>query len=196
MSTPPGRGRRRSRLTPPTTRPRSMPPWRSSPGASCRLLETLAGAIADAPARGRACRGGDGGGAQAAPAGHPRDRPRPVCASTVAALRPATSRGESRLAGAAPSSASGRTSVTGRAHLGRPWRGYPTWWRCRRCTRPSPSGGRPGQDRYLNVVVELDTELGPRDLLAVAGRLEPDAGRRRDVRRGPRTSRRGRAARG
>ena len=50
-----------------------------------------------------------------------------------------------------------------------------------------PVGGPPGQDPYLNVVVELDTELGPRDLLEVARRLENDAGRIRTVRWGPRT---------
>jgi 2-amino-4-hydroxy-6-hydroxymethyldihydropteridine diphosphokinase len=50
-----------------------------------------------------------------------------------------------------------------------------------------PVGGPPGQDRYLNVVVELDTELGPRDLLTLARRLEAAAGRRRQVRWGPRT---------
>ena len=50
-----------------------------------------------------------------------------------------------------------------------------------------PVGGPTGQDPYLNVVVELDTELGPRDLLMVARRLEAEAGRRREVRWGPRT---------
>lgn len=49
-----------------------------------------------------------------------------------------------------------------------------------------PVGG-PAQDRYLNVVVELDTTLGARDLLGVCRRLEAAAGRVRDVRWGPRT---------
>ena len=68
-----------------------------------------------------------------------------------------------------------------------PWRRSPTWWRCRACTRPSPWVARPGQGPYLNLVVELDTELGPRDLLELARRLEAAAQRRREVRWGPRT---------
>ena len=50
-----------------------------------------------------------------------------------------------------------------------------------------PVGGPPGQGPYLNLVVELDTELGPRQLLEVARRLEEGAGRVRTVRCGPRT---------
>jgi 2-amino-4-hydroxy-6-hydroxymethyldihydropteridine diphosphokinase len=50
-----------------------------------------------------------------------------------------------------------------------------------------PVGGPPGQGPYLNLVVELDTALGPRDLLALARRLEGEAGRVRGVRFGPRT---------
>lgn len=50
-----------------------------------------------------------------------------------------------------------------------------------------PVGGPPGQGPYLNLVVELDTELGPRDLLEVARGLEVEAGRERGVRFGPRT---------
>jgi len=50
-----------------------------------------------------------------------------------------------------------------------------------------PVGGPPGQGRYLNLVVELDTELGPRQLLEVARRIEAVAGRRREVRWGART---------
>lgn len=49
-----------------------------------------------------------------------------------------------------------------------------------------PVGG-PQQDRYLNLVVELDTDLSPRELLGVCHRLESAAGRVRDVRWGPRT---------
>lgn len=49
-----------------------------------------------------------------------------------------------------------------------------------------PVGG-PAQDRFLNLVVELDTDLSPRDLLRVCWRLEAAAGRVRDVRWGPRT---------
>jgi 2-amino-4-hydroxy-6-hydroxymethyldihydropteridine diphosphokinase len=50
-----------------------------------------------------------------------------------------------------------------------------------------PVGGPAGQGPYLNAVVELDTELGPRDLLALARRLEAEAGRVRAERFGPRT---------
>jgi 2-amino-4-hydroxy-6-hydroxymethyldihydropteridine diphosphokinase len=50
-----------------------------------------------------------------------------------------------------------------------------------------PVGGPPGQDPYLNVVVELATELSPRELLEVAGRLERAAGRVRTEKDGPRT---------
>lgn len=49
-----------------------------------------------------------------------------------------------------------------------------------------PVGG-PEQDRYLNVVVEVATDLEPRALLAVCHRLESGAGRVRDERWGPRT---------
>ena len=54
--------------------------------------------------------------------------------------------------------------------------------------RPSaPEGGGPsGQDRYLNLVVELDTQLTARQLLAMARRLEAAAGRVRAERWGPR----------
>lgn len=50
-----------------------------------------------------------------------------------------------------------------------------------------PVGGPGGQPAYLNVVVELDTDLTPRQLLGVCHRLEAAAGRVRDVRWGPRT---------
>lgn len=50
-----------------------------------------------------------------------------------------------------------------------------------------PVGGPPGQQRYLNLVVELDTELSARELLAVCHRLESAAERVRTVRWGPRT---------
>jgi len=49
-----------------------------------------------------------------------------------------------------------------------------------------PVGG-PDQGRYLNLVVELDTTLGPRELLAICHRLESAADRVREVRWGPRT---------
>ena len=49
-----------------------------------------------------------------------------------------------------------------------------------------PVGG-PDQDRFLNLVVELDTACTPRELLAVCHRLESAAGRVRDEHWGPRT---------
>ena len=49
-----------------------------------------------------------------------------------------------------------------------------------------PVGG-PEQDRFLNIVVELDTQLAPRELLAVCHRLESGAGRVRVEHWGPRT---------
>ena len=50
-----------------------------------------------------------------------------------------------------------------------------------------PVGGPEGQGPYLNLVVELDTDHTPHELLALAGRLEAAAGRERTVRHGPRT---------
>jgi 2-amino-4-hydroxy-6-hydroxymethyldihydropteridine diphosphokinase len=50
-----------------------------------------------------------------------------------------------------------------------------------------PLGGPSGQEQYLNVVVELDTILTPRELLELGGRLEAEAGRVRGERFGPRT---------
>jgi 2-amino-4-hydroxy-6-hydroxymethyldihydropteridine diphosphokinase len=51
----------------------------------------------------------------------------------------------------------------------------------------SPVGGPEGQGPYLNCVVELSTELSPRELLEVAQRLEAAAVRERGERWGPRT---------
>jgi 2-amino-4-hydroxy-6-hydroxymethyldihydropteridine diphosphokinase len=50
-----------------------------------------------------------------------------------------------------------------------------------------PVGGPGGQHRYLNVVVALDTDLTPRELLGVCHRLESAANRVRGERWGPRT---------
>jgi 2-amino-4-hydroxy-6-hydroxymethyldihydropteridine diphosphokinase len=50
-----------------------------------------------------------------------------------------------------------------------------------------PVGGPPGQHPYLNLVVALETELSPRQLLDVARTLEEAAGRVRTERHGPRT---------
>jgi len=49
-----------------------------------------------------------------------------------------------------------------------------------------PVGG-PGQGPFLNLVVELDTDLSPRQLLSVCRRLEAAAQRVREERWGPRT---------
>ena len=50
-----------------------------------------------------------------------------------------------------------------------------------------PVGGPDGQGPYLNVVVEIDSDLTPRELLGVCHRLESAAGRVRQERWGPRT---------
>lgn len=52
--------------------------------------------------------------------------------------------------------------------------------------RTAPVGG-PDQDDYFNLVVGIDTELSPRELLGMCHRLESAAGRVRGVRWGPRT---------
>ncbi len=50
----------------------------------------------------------------------------------------------------------------------------------------APVGG-PDQDAFLNLVVELDTTIEPRDLLAICHRIEANAERVREERWGPRT---------
>jgi 2-amino-4-hydroxy-6-hydroxymethyldihydropteridine diphosphokinase len=50
-----------------------------------------------------------------------------------------------------------------------------------------PVGGPAGQGPYLNLVVALETERSPRELLDLAHRLERDAGRVRTERHGART---------
>lgn len=50
-----------------------------------------------------------------------------------------------------------------------------------------PVGGPSDQGAYLNLVVELDTDLSPRELLEVAHRAEAGAQRVRTERWGPRT---------
>jgi 2-amino-4-hydroxy-6-hydroxymethyldihydropteridine diphosphokinase len=50
-----------------------------------------------------------------------------------------------------------------------------------------PVGGPPGQGPFLNAVAELETNLGPRQLLEVCHRLEEAAGRVRIEHHGPRT---------
>lgn len=53
--------------------------------------------------------------------------------------------------------------------------------------RTEPMGGPGGQQPYLNLVVEIETELSPRELLGVCHRLESAADRVRIERWGPRT---------
>ena len=50
-----------------------------------------------------------------------------------------------------------------------------------------PMGGPDGQQPFLNIVVEIDTDLTPRELLGVCHRLESAAHRVREERWGPRT---------
>ena len=50
-----------------------------------------------------------------------------------------------------------------------------------------PVGGPAGQGPYLNMVVQLDTERSPQQLLETCRHLEGVAGRVRDVHWGPRT---------
>ena len=50
-----------------------------------------------------------------------------------------------------------------------------------------PVGGPPGQGPYLNLVVALETDRSPRELLDLAHSLEDAAGRVRKERDGPRT---------
>ena len=50
-----------------------------------------------------------------------------------------------------------------------------------------PVGGPDGQGPYLNMVVEVDTDLSPTELLELCQKLEADAGRVRDEAWGPRT---------
>ena len=58
--------------------------------------------------------------------------------------------------------------------------------RTSRVWETDPVGG-PEQPDFLNVVVEIDTDLDPFDLLAAVNRVEDELGRVRDVRWGPRT---------
>jgi 2-amino-4-hydroxy-6-hydroxymethyldihydropteridine diphosphokinase len=74
-----------------------------------------------------------------------------------------------------------------RARLGEAVRALPDVVAVSQLYETEPVGGPPGQGPFLNLVVELDTELGARQLLEVARRLESAAGRRRQVRWGPRT---------
>ena len=57
---------------------------------------------------------------------------------------------------------------------------------CSRVWETDPVGG-PDQPDFLNVVIRVDTDLAPLDLLAACNRVESALGRVRDVRWGPRT---------
>ncbi len=74
-----------------------------------------------------------------------------------------------------------------RAELARAVAGLPDVVAVSPLYETEPVGGPAGQGPFLNLVVELDTELDARQLLDVARRLESAADRRRDVRWGPRT---------
>ena len=74
-----------------------------------------------------------------------------------------------------------------REHLRRAVAGLPDVVAVSPVYESDPVGGPAGQGPYLNAVVELDTELLPRDLLEVGRRLEEEAGRVRGERWGPRT---------
>jgi 2-amino-4-hydroxy-6-hydroxymethyldihydropteridine diphosphokinase len=50
-----------------------------------------------------------------------------------------------------------------------------------------PMGGPPGQGPYLNLVVQIEADLTPHQLLGVCHRLESAANRVREERWGPRT---------
>jgi 2-amino-4-hydroxy-6-hydroxymethyldihydropteridine diphosphokinase len=58
--------------------------------------------------------------------------------------------------------------------------------RCSRVWETDPVGG-PVQDDFLNVVLEIDNDLEPHDLLAACDRVEVRLGRTRDIHWGPRT---------
>jgi 2-amino-4-hydroxy-6-hydroxymethyldihydropteridine diphosphokinase len=58
---------------------------------------------------------------------------------------------------------------------------------CSSVFETDPLGGPDGQGPYLNMVVQLETDKSPRELLAVCGALEKAANRVRTVRWGPRT---------
>jgi len=73
-----------------------------------------------------------------------------------------------------------------RAHLRSAVAGLPGVQRVSGIYETDPVGG-PAQEPFLNCVVELETSLGPHELLARCQQLEEAADRVRDVRWGPRT---------
>lgn len=74
-----------------------------------------------------------------------------------------------------------------RGHLRRAVAGLPDVVAVSGVYETDPVGGPGDQPPYLNAVVELDTELGPRALLEAGQRLERAAERVRGERWGPRT---------
>ena len=73
------------------------------------------------------------------------------------------------------------------AHLRRAVRAMPDVTRISPVYETEPVGGPAGQGRFLNAVVEMETDLGPRELLGVCRRLEEAAGRVRRQHHGPRS---------
>ncbi len=74
-----------------------------------------------------------------------------------------------------------------RAHLAAAVRDMPDLVAVSRLYETAPVGGPGEQGAYLNMVVALDTDLSPRELLELCGRLERAADRVRAERWGPRT---------
>ncbi len=73
------------------------------------------------------------------------------------------------------------------SHLRRAVRAIPDVAATSSVYETAPVGGPAGQGSFLNAVVQLDTELSPRQLLDLCRRLEEAAGRVRGERFGPRT---------
>ena len=82
---------------------------------------------------------------------------------------------------------SARTSAIAGARSARRSTRCPGWSPSPGCTRPIPSAGRPGQGPYLNLVVAIESDASPRQLLGMCHRIESAAGRVRGERWGPRT---------
>jgi len=73
-----------------------------------------------------------------------------------------------------------------RAYLSEAIRSLPDVVAVSQVYETDPVGG-PDQGAFLNLVVELDTDLAPNELLGLCHRLETAANRIRDERWGPRT---------
>jgi 2-amino-4-hydroxy-6-hydroxymethyldihydropteridine diphosphokinase len=56
-----------------------------------------------------------------------------------------------------------------------------------RIVETSPLGGPPGQEKFLNAVLKVDTDITPINLLKRMKQIERDLGRKKTVRFGPRT---------